>query len=113
MKYDSIDWNHPTIGQPESPIAASAWIDPLGKFYAVPDCGHSQWAEEYYGVAESTLEARGWLHVSFGNIMKERACRQSQIDTLWDVLETYVATGYGYAERFRDSLMAIMGDDNS
>ncbi len=108
----SIDWNDPRIGQPIEPIDSCAWIDPLGKFFAVPNCGHSRWAREYYGVDEYKLEQYGWVHVSGGSIMFEKEPRQSQIDTLYDVLTVYSERGFWALDTFRRSLDRLLNRED-
>ena len=106
----SIDWDDPTLGQPSKPQATSAWVDPLGKFYAVPDCGHSRWAEEFYGEYESSLESKGWVHISFGSIFTRRPLRQSQIDMLFDILDVYEREDYTEASNFRANVYAKVAE---
>ena len=91
-------------GKPHPVMCVSAWIDPLGKFYIVPDAGHSRWAEEQFG--HWNLESKGWVHVSFGNIMYERI-RQAQIDTLYEVLEVYTTHNYEMP-RFENQLKSAL-----
>lgn len=100
-----IDWDDPRIGLPIRPIPSSAWIDPLGKFFAVPDCGHSRWAEQQFG--DWNLERQGWVHLSFGNPMYDRI-RQPQIDTLFDALNVYREAGYRYADDLAKHLQKIL-----
>lgn len=105
-----IEWDDPRLGQPCKPIASSAWVDPLGKFFAVPDCGHSRWAEEYYGEYESSLESKGWVHISFGSIFTRRPLRQAQIDMLFDILDVYEAEQYSEARNFRANVYAKIAE---
>lgn len=100
-----IGWDDPRIGVPIKPIPSSAWIDPIGKFYAVPDCGHVRWAEQQFGTWE--LEDRGWVHLSFGTLMYN-IIRQSQIDTLYDALNAYREAGYRYTEDLARNLQRVL-----
>lgn len=97
--------DHPEYGKPSAPRCTSAWIDPLGKFFPVDDCGHSHFAEFNYGTYD--LESKGWVHLSFGNLYYNRI-RQAQVDTLYDVLEHYEAGEYQYANHLRDSLNSAL-----
>ena len=101
-----ISWDDERIGLPIDPIPSSAWIDPLGKFFAVPDCGHTRWAEQQFG--EWNLERKGWVHLSFGNPMYDRNVRQAQIDTLFDTLRVYRETGYKYADELAKNFQQIL-----
>jgi len=96
--------------QPVTPN--SAWIDPQGGFHPVPDCGHENWAQSHYGVWGSTLEDRGWLHLSFGGVMKAKPPTQRQIDTLFDVFNVYTETAYSYLSRFRATFEYLMSEVN-
>lgn len=104
-----LQWDSPIVtnAAPVEPICASAWIDPIGKFYPVPDCGHYQWAEENFGERAEVLERKGWLHLSFGNLIYEGRIRQAQLDTLFDIMLVYQSHGYGYAERFRETFERV------
>jgi len=89
-------------GKPQSPMCTSAWIDPLGKFFPVEDCGHLTFEERQFGTYDG-LERKGWVHLSFGHLYYDRI-RQSQIDKLYDVLEHYEDGEYQYVEDLRSSL---------
>lgn len=112
-KTNDFSWDDERIGIPVQPFAVDAWIDPIGKFYAVPECGHSKWASRFYGVFESTLENRGWLHISFGNIHRAGSPRQAQIDTLFDLLRAYQAENWKYAPSFEIAFERIVGEVNA
>ena len=88
-------------GKPQPVMCTSAWVDPLGKFYPVEDCGHTNFAERQFGTWD--LESRGWVHLSFGTLIYNRI-RQAQIDKLYDVLEHYEDGEYSYASDLRRSL---------
>lgn len=104
---NGITWDDPRIGKPIAPIAASAWIDPLGKFYAVPDCGHSRWAEEQMNTWG--LESLGWVHVSFGTLIYNSGkVRQCQIDTLFDYIMACEEADYGYTDKLRESYQYML-----
>lgn len=90
-------------GKPQPVMCTSAWIDPLGKFYPVEDCGHEMFAHRHFDSYASDLERKGWVHLSFGALIFDRI-RQAQIDTLYDVVEHYVDGGYRYAEDLRRAL---------
>jgi hypothetical protein len=89
---------------------SSAWIDPSGKFYPVRDCGHSEFAEFHFGTYD--LEGKGWVHLSFGNVYHGGKVRQSQLDTLFDVLMTYEQHGYEYAGRFKQTFDRLTRESN-
>lgn len=90
---------------------SSAWIDPSGKFYPVRDCGHSEFAEFHFGTYD--LEAKGWVHLSFGNIYHGGKVRQSQLDTLFDVLMTYNEHGYEYRGRMQDTFDRLTRENDN
>lgn len=94
-------------GKPQPVMCTSAWVDPLGKFYPVEDCGHETFAERHFNSFASDLERKGWVHLSFGSLIYDRI-RQAQVDTLFDVVEHYVDGGYQYAEDLRQSLYAAL-----
>jgi len=92
-------------GKPHPVMCVSAWIDPLGKFYPVEDCGHSRFADEQFN--DFDLERKGWVHLSFGTLIYERI-RQAQVDTLQDVLDHYKDGSYSYAPELERALAAAL-----
>ncbi len=77
----------PNLGQRIDPDLVqphlSAWIDPEGNVYHVPECKHWKVAE-LLGSRMDTLEAKGWMHLSYGNIYSGgREPTQAQLDALF------------------------------
>ena len=101
----ALDWDHPIVtdAAPTEPRCASAWIDPIGKFYPVPDCGHHRWAEQNFDSNADALEKMGWVHLSYGQVYTRKDVRQAQLDTLFDTLLVYRNHGYFYADRFAET----------
>jgi hypothetical protein len=93
-------------GTSTPPMCTSAWIDPIGKFYPVRDCGHMEFAEANFGTWD--LESRGWVHLSFGNIIYDSLPRQAQVNTLYDVVDHYEEGAYAYADILRSNLYALL-----
>ena len=95
------------------PIASSAWIAPNGAFHYVPDCAHYRVAREVLAPKDAVdagvhLEKQGWLHLSFGVIMRMRDATNAQLDTLFDALVVYRETGYRYADDLDRSIQSLM-----
>lgn len=69
----------PALVQPH----LSAWIDTEGNVFHVPECKHWDVAE-LLGSTSDKLEAKGWMHLSFGSIYAGRKePTQAQLDTLF------------------------------
>jgi hypothetical protein len=62
----------------------SAWIDPDGKVYHVPECAHYRVATRTFGVEPDVLERRGWMHLTYGAIFLDaREATQGQLDAIF------------------------------
>jgi hypothetical protein len=77
-----------TKAQPVAPTQEDGWIAPDGKFYAIPCGDHYEFAEQFAHTKPSSLEAQGWLHISYGFIRNFNVqITQPQMDTLWDAFQ--------------------------
>lgn len=88
------------------PHMMDAWISPKGEFHEVEFYGHSKaareilgWNQDSYEDAVTTLEVRGWLHISGGYVMGTAAKEFSVSDSQWDVLLTLAKQARENTER--------------
>lgn len=78
----------------------SAWIDTEGRIFYVGDAKHWTTAREVFNCEPHELEARGWMHLSYGMVRNERfTATQSQIDALYDIQEFLHKQGHAEANR--------------
>lgn len=82
--------------------ACSAWISPAGEYYYTGECGHWEAAATILGDARDvyadpvdTLESRGWLHLSYGNIIMHEFRRptSAQVAALQDAVSHVIMSG--------------------
>lgn len=92
--------------------ASEAWIDPSGKFYAVPLHGHCNAA---YELGDTTggqaLENAGWAHISYGSILTVKPLTQSQLNTLFDLLLAYEQAEWPHYETFKSAFERAFSRD--
>lgn len=61
------------------------WVGPDGAFYAVTPGSHDNFSYFMFHCSVTTLEKKGWAHISGGIIVNEKIyMTQAQYDALWD-----------------------------
>jgi hypothetical protein len=116
------------IPQPVAPTATEAWISPKGEFFAVPECGHSQWAFGYFKAhgheddfawsGAQTLEKQGWLHITGGYVYTraKELLTAAQADALFATLAAYRNSGEGRyqfrAQTLEAEMRAMMSEED-